>query len=403
MCAIERMSARRTFSSEGRSSADSSIGEDEALAAGLRRHHRRLGARHQLPWVGRVLGADCDPCRDRKSSSGPDLELRELLGEARGQRLRAPKVTGRKDDRELLASHPAHDVLGSSRGSQHVGDLHQELVSDPVPVDVVDLLEVVEVEHHQGDRVVLGGGTHHLLAKPIVERAVVVEAGERVGGCLVLEPRTYVRVVDGERSGVAEACGEVELLVGELGLLADAIDVERPLQPSAGDQRHGDERLRIDRRAGNEADPGIEVRLVRENRLAVDDRPAGDALVEREGLAHDLGLPLAAGEHGNELALGLVGLVDVDVLVRDELRERVRDPLEQRGRVVLREDVVEDLGQPAIWLGRARRDEAHLRASRRLEALGALGRRVRHTRGLDGLIGTLASPLERPLCEHHPS
>ena len=74
-----------------------------------------------------------------------------------------------------------------------------------------------------------------------------------------------------------------------------------------------------------------------------------------------------------ELALRLVGLVDVDVLVGDELGERVRDPLEERVEALLGEHLVEDLGEPAVRLGGAGRDEAHVRPRRRLD-----GGRVGH-------------------------
>src|SRR5688572_6940551 len=130
----------------------------------------------------------------------------------------------------------------------------------------------------------------------------------------MLEPSANVRIVDRERRRVAETLGEKELLVRERGVLADAIDVERPLETPAGDERHGDEGLWLDRCAGNETHSGIEMRLVREHGLAVVDRPARDPLPERERLAEHLVGPLAASEHGVKLALRLVGLVDVDVL-----------------------------------------------------------------------------------------
>ena len=207
---------------------------------------------------------------------------------------------------------------------------------------------------------------------------------------LVLETGADVGVVDGERGGVAEALREEELLVGERGLLADAIDVEGPLQLPARDERHGDERLRLDRRAGDEADARVEVRLVREDRLAMVDCPAGDPLAERERLAHDLVGPFAAREDGAELALRLVRLVDVHVLVRDEHGERVGDTLEERAEALLGEDVVEDLGEPPVGLGRAARDEADLRPGIRID-----GCRVGHA--ASELIGRRRSPLESPL------
>ena len=152
-------------------------------------------------------------------------------------------------------------------------------------------------------------------------------------------------------------------------------------------ERHGDERLRLDRRAGDEADARIEVGLVREDRLAVLDRPARDALAERERLAHDLVRPFAPREDGLELALRLVRLVDVDVLVRDQLGERVGDPLEERVEALLGEHVVEDLREPPVRLGRAARDEADLWPRSRID-----GSRVGHA--ASDLIGRRRSPLE---------
>ena len=306
--------------------------------------------------------------------SGPTASVSwsfaQLLPDPLGQRGGAAQVAGGDDHGELLAAHPADDVGRANRGAKHVRDLVEQLVADSVAVDVVHLLEVVEIEHHHGDGVVLRGRRQESLPQPVVEGTVVVEAGECVGLGLVLQARPDVRVVDRERGGVAESLGEEELLVGELRVLADAVDVERALELSASDERHCDERLGLDRRAGNEAHARVEMRLVGEDGLAMVDGPAGDALAEGEALALDLVLPLAAREDGAELALGLVGLVDVHVLVRDENCERVGDALEDGVEALLGEHVVEDVREPPIRLGG---DEAHVRPRRRLDV-----RRVGH-------------------------
>ena len=374
-------------------------GEDEPLAAAFRGHHGRLGTGDELARVRRVIGPDGNARRDGQRPRRLGLEPSELLRQALREAERAREVARRQDDRELLAADPADDVVSANRVAQHVRDLQEELVSDAVPVDVVDPLEVVEVDHHERDRVVLHRGPHHLLAQPVVEGAVVVEAREGVGRGLVLEASPDVRIVDRERGGVSEAASEQELLLAELDVLADAIDVQRPLQPSAGDQRNGDQCLRVDGRAGDEPHAGVEVRLVGEDGLAMLDRPAGDAFAEREGLAHDLVFPLAPRQNRYELPLGLVRLVDVHVLVRDQLGERVGDALEQRVEALLGEDVVEDLRQAPVRLRRrcsrgrsslTRGDKAHLRSCRRLD-----GHRVRHGGRSGGVIGRVAGVLER--------
>ena len=123
-----------------------------------------------------------------------------------------------------------------------------------------------------------------------------------------------------------------------------------PFSASAGDERDRDERLGLGRRAGDEGDAGVEVRLVREHRLAVDDRPARDALPEGGARSHDLVLPLRPREDGDQLAARVVGLVDLERVVRHEVVERVGDAVEERVEALLREHVVEDLRQTPVRL-----------------------------------------------------
>ncbi len=204
-----------------------------------------------------------------------------------------------------------------------------------------------------------------------MEVAVVVEAGERVGLRLALEPGADVGVVERERRGVAKPLRELELGVTEGRVLADPVDVQRSLEHASCDQRHDDQRLGIDRRARDEGNAGIEVRLVREHRLAVLDRPAGDPDTEREGVVEDLVGVVAADEGRHEVPLRLVRLVDVQRLVRDDLVERVRDPDEQGVEALLGEQVVEDVGEAPVGVGGRRtggrrfgRDQPHARCAK---------------------------------------
>ena len=89
----------------------------------------------------------------------------------------------------------------------------QQLVADAVAVDVVDALEVVEIEHQHRDRVVRPRRPRQLGAQALVEVAVVVETGQRVGLREVLEARADLRVVERERRGVAERPREIELVL----------------------------------------------------------------------------------------------------------------------------------------------------------------------------------------------
>ena len=325
--------------------------DDLVLAARLRGHHRRLGAGDELARVGGVLGALRDPDRDRDPAGEAELDPVEALGEPGRERDRALLAAAGDDHGELLAADPADDVARADARAEVVGELRQHVVADGVAEDVVDLLEVVDVDHHDRDVRVLGRGQRQLAAEALVEVAVVVEAGERVGLGLALEPRADVRVVERQRRRVAQPLRELELGVAEGRVLADPVDVERSLEDAARDQRHDDQRLGIDRRSRDEGDAGIEVRLVREHRLAVLDRPAGDPDAEREGVVEDLVGVVAADEGRDEVPLRLVRLVDVQRLVGDDLVERVRDPDEQRVEALLGEQVVEDVGEAPVGVG----------------------------------------------------
>ena len=346
-CAIERTSSRLS-SVSGRSVAESS----KKTTWLLPRAFAVIIAASAQATSSRGIGSVLRPLGDADRNG-------DLAGEVASDRIEPLHETGRerdglllvasgKDHGELLAADPADDVAGPDGGAQMVGELGQHVVADRVAEDVVHLLEVVDVEHHERDVLVLARRPGQLAAEALVEVPVVVEPGERVGLGFTLEPRTDVRVVERERGCVAEALRQLELLLGEECVLADPVDVERALQRAARDQRHDDQRFRLERSPGHELDARIEVRLVREHGLTVLDRPAGDADAEGEDVLVDLLRPLAPHERRHELPLRLVGLVDVQRLVRDDLVERVRDPDEQRVEALLREKVVENVCEAAV-------------------------------------------------------
>ena len=345
--------------------------DDLALATRLRGHHRHLGARDELAGVGGVLGAGRDPHRERDRPDRAELRARDLLLDPLGEPERVGERARGGDDGELLAADPADAVGGAHRGEKHLRDLGEDMVARRVAVDVVDPLEVVQVEHHEGHGGLIGGRIDELLPKPLVERPVVPEAGQRIGLRLALERGADVRVVHRKRCSVAEAHREQELVLGEL-LEAGAVDVQSALEPSPGDERDDDQRLGVGRGVGDEPDARVELRAVRQHRLAVLDRPARDpdAVGERLVREHLLGV-VTRREDGAQLPLRLVGLVERDVVERDELADRGRDALQEVVERLLGEQLVEDVRELAVRL-----DE---RVERRVggDADGARGRDVR--------------------------
>src|SRR5436853_5419546 len=146
-----------------------------------------------------------------------------------------------------------------------------------MPMDVVDLLEVVEVEHEHGEWRVRAARLLQRLKQSLVEDAVVEEAGERVGAGLMLETRANLGVIERQGGRVAEPLRDLELHLAEGDRVAFAVDVERALDLATRNERDADQCLGLEWRTGHGAHARGQMRLVREHRLAVPGGPAGGA------------------------------------------------------------------------------------------------------------------------------
>ena len=77
------------------------------------------------------------------------------------------------DDRELVAAAAGDQLVLAHGVGDRLGDDAQRLVADRVRVLVVDALETLEVEHHDGDPAVAALGFAQAALDPFVERAQV--------------------------------------------------------------------------------------------------------------------------------------------------------------------------------------------------------------------------------------
>src|SRR5450759_1970139 len=120
-----------------------------AVATGtLRRVQRGVGGCDRSVGWNRAAHAD----RDRNLESGGDLPPRggahcvvqprcDLLGRL---------IPAEDEDEELVPAVAHRYVVGPAVGAQDDGDPAQHLVPDGVRVVVVDLLELVDVDEHDG-------------------------------------------------------------------------------------------------------------------------------------------------------------------------------------------------------------------------------------------------------------
>ena len=140
----------------------------------------------------------------------------QLAREARAHHLGAVPGGVGQHDGELLAAVARGDVdAGADVRAEDAADLSEHEVARRVPEAVVEVLEVVDVDHEQRQRQAVALGAGDLLVEALVEVAVVVEPREAVGDGLPLE-RAVQRGVGQRRGGLTgEDLQEFQFVVAE--------------------------------------------------------------------------------------------------------------------------------------------------------------------------------------------
>ena len=91
---------------------------------------------------------------------------------------------GEQDDK-FLAAEARDDIRFAQRAAQAVRQAHQHQIADGVTVRVVDVFEVVGVNHEQAERMVIAFVALHFLFGQFVELAAVVAFGQRIARRLI--------------------------------------------------------------------------------------------------------------------------------------------------------------------------------------------------------------------------
>ena len=130
-----------------------------------------------------------DPGRKRNGIQGQPLMDNNQGASSSGQLRHAAGgvfcVGFRKNDRKFLATKTADDVIAAKISTEEIGQLAEESVAGIVAVNIVEALEVIEIEEHNGERTALTSGALQLAVKRLLHEAAVEEAGERVANGLV--------------------------------------------------------------------------------------------------------------------------------------------------------------------------------------------------------------------------
>src|SRR6266852_3244044 len=104
---------------------------------------------HRLPVHPGLPRGDPDAEVDAHWQLGRAVQILERMAHAGGHVGRVMLVRVRHRDTELVATETSARVCGADRALQLVREHADRLVTDVVTMLVVDLLQIVEVDHHQ--------------------------------------------------------------------------------------------------------------------------------------------------------------------------------------------------------------------------------------------------------------
>ena len=96
-----------------------------------------------------------------------------------------------------------------TRAQQDFADRCQGLVAGGVSEVVVVALEVVEIEHHDGEGTMFAAGGVEFALEEFLHVAAVVKAGERIADGLQAKSFTEAEVGNGDRDVFGDGGGEV--------------------------------------------------------------------------------------------------------------------------------------------------------------------------------------------------
>src|SRR5919106_3528386 len=220
-------------------------GDDPVAALELGLVEGLVGGPQQLLGRGGVLGeagqADGDGqphpptvavAAERLAVGGPA----ELLGHGQA----ALQVGLGQDEHELLAAVAGEGVDVADAAGDPAPELDQHLVAPLVAEAIVDQLEVVDVQHEQGQDAAEAAGALDLLLEAAFEVAVVPGPGERVGDRQPLGLGVQPDVLDGHRGLDGEGGQGLGVGQGERLAVLPVVEAEHPEDASLGEQGDAD-------------------------------------------------------------------------------------------------------------------------------------------------------------------
>ena len=160
-------------------------GQDQCVTPGmLGTIERGVGFQQH---AGDVLGDGAGAAVNTGAEAQGDglfVDLRRVLGQGLAELIdqlqRAAGVGAGQNQQKLLTTITADAVVTPQTLLKMVRAVPEHVIADQVAVAVVDLLEVIQIEHGDGQRCVLAAGTLQLVGELFKYRQAIGQPGERV-------------------------------------------------------------------------------------------------------------------------------------------------------------------------------------------------------------------------------
>ena len=153
---------------------------DAILAGGLRGVQRLIAGAQERRRLRAVERVRRDTRRDLEREAGIGEAVGEQRADLAAQSLGGVRARAREHDDELVATDASGLGVLRQRAHEDVGDLAQQRVAELVPGAVVDLLEVVAVDHEEAQRESSLLRVQERELESFLEPAPVEDACERV-------------------------------------------------------------------------------------------------------------------------------------------------------------------------------------------------------------------------------
>jgi len=198
-------------------------------------------------WLGRltILGENSRSDRDRNAAVHVVIELRTETCNGFANPLGAVESSFGSDvgqnDREFFTAIPADKILGSYAGAEGMSDLFENGVSGGVAELVVQFLEVIDIDHQDGEGSVASIGACEFALEGNLEKVTIEQACKAIANGLVLQ--FFSQIEGGKRH-----CGELDKLANAfgavfnhlLGRFVGATDVEDSDRVAMSDERNAE-------------------------------------------------------------------------------------------------------------------------------------------------------------------